>query len=144
MNANSLYQPINEPIEIPIEASIKAPIEAPIDTIRPTVDEPPSQVDTDVPTIVNNDTYWLEDDRGNERTLNNRYCSTKEFQIKESIGNSHGPGSDRGRRHSRLDYLTMMFSPTQLQNMVRLTSIALLQANLNVTTKGGILNFLGS
>jgi hypothetical protein len=61
--------------------------------------------------------------------------------MRDVIGVFHGPGTDRSRRV--FEYFLMSFPPEQLSVMLRLTNIALLADQRQVTTKGELLKYFG-
>ena len=95
------------------------------------------------PVVIVHGTKWFNDDRGTLRTLNSRHCNPSGFKMEDAMGNIFRKGDDKGQRFSRLEYFLMMFPPTQLQNMIRLSNISLLKANEKVTTKGELLKLIG-
>ena len=97
-----------------------------------------------VPIVVTvHEQEWVVDDTNIKLPKNNRNNNYRAWGVRDTIGNIHGPGTDRGRHVSRLDYFLMVFPPQQFTKMRQLTNRALIRLGKKPITKGELLKCFG-
>jgi hypothetical protein len=96
-----------------------------------------------VPVVVVHDQSWYIDDEAIKKPQNKRANNYKAWGVRDAVGNIHGPGSDKSRNVSRLDYFMMMFPPQQLSIMLQLTNSALMSGGRRPTSKAELLKYFG-
>jgi hypothetical protein len=116
---------------------------APPPAVDPPVHPPAVTTPPVPPVVVIHEQEWFIDDAAIKSPQNQRANNYKAWGMRDSIGNIHGPGTDRGRHLSRLDYFLMSFPPKQLSKMIRLTNRALIAASRKQATKGELLKYFG-
>ena len=105
-----------------------------------------SSTDTDnsssLPTTEAHGCKWFKDDEATKQDIGGR-VPFREWSQKTTVGEEITAGCDVNCRRSRLDYFLLMFPPTQLQEMCRLTNFQLNKKEARETTIGEILKFFG-
>ena len=105
--------------------------------------EAPGDVPT--PSVVVHDTTWHHDNIATLHDVNGPVLQ-REWQIRDEAGNLFGPSSPLVAGQdtmSRLDYFLLMFPPTHLQDMARLTNTVLAAQSSERTSCGELLKFFG-
>ena len=99
---------------------------------RPTTTEP----------IICHGVPW-EDDEVKTLKTQNGVIHRRLWSVQTATGHILSPYCELGRTMSRLDYFLLMFPPKQLSEMVRLTNLELEKLNVQLTTKGEIIKYIG-
>ena len=100
-----------------------------------------SSTDT-APTTEAHGCKWFKDDEATKQDIGGR-VPFREWSQKTAVGEEITAGCDVNCRRSRLDFFLLMFPPTQLQEMCRLTNFQLNKKEGRETTIGEILKFFG-
>ena len=130
-----LLTPVASPVLSPADVSVPLPSPAHVnqlfDDVAPT------------PVVIMHDQQWFINETLLMSPQNQRANHYRAWGMRDAIGNIHGPGTDRGRHMSRLEYFLMSFPPIQLTNMIQLTNRALIADSKKPMTRGELLKFFG-
>jgi hypothetical protein len=139
--------PVSPLLLTPVASPVPQPVLPPEQVVLPP-QAPPADAAVvppigPAPVVVVHAQEWFIDDLLIQRPQNQRANNHRPWGMRDAIGVVHGPGTDPGRRVSRLEYFMMAFPPAQLSTMLRLTNLALIAGSRKITTKGELLKYFG-